>query len=90
MIIRSQIWKKLEILVQSGKTLTFKAFSLKLCSQMKHKAMIEKASVVFPCNGFQHTNSLHADLKYTNELVEKLTGNPLINKRPAGTYLHAT
>ena len=76
MVIKSRIWKNLEILVQSGKMLTFEAFSLKLCSQMKHKAMIEKASVVFPCNGFQHTNSLHADLKYTNILN---TNEPLMN-----------
>jgi len=74
-MIRSQIRKNIEIPVQSGKRLTFEAFSLKLCSQMKHKAMIEKASVVFPCNGFQHT-CLYADLKYTNILN---TNEPLMN-----------
>ena len=44
------------------------------CS-MKHKAMIEKASVVFPCNSFQHT-CLHADLKYINILN---TNEPLMS-----------
>ena len=74
-MIRSQIRKNIEIPVQYGKRLTFEAFSLKLCSQMKHKAMIEKASVVFPCNGFQHT-CLHADLKHINILN---TNEPLMN-----------